>query len=1060
MKSGLSINAFEMHNVGFSRIMVLVIWFLSTNLSLHAQQYQFEQFDESDGLMSPFVNVVEQDTNGYLLVGTGEGVFKFDGLEFFPVSIQNNFDTHITASFRDEDGCLWFGNRSGGLAKMGKEILDIVIPDDPERGMVKSIISPKNQDIWIACQSSCILKLSKSGQIETISEGLEEYNLYDLCISAVGELIVATDMGLLIGRISDNGKIVFTAPDELNGMMVVSILQTRNNNLLIATAYDGIYERSEEMFTLVTSDRVDFKEIQINAISHGMNDDYWVSSNSGSLFSIRKDLKTEKYISKKMGSGKWSKLSMSCAYEDLESVLWVGTKGLGLLKLIDNQFVLTKPITDKGTSLISLSKVNESIYSIGESQLYFQEDSQSDFVVLKDLSTSIGSSSLTSLAVQPGKCVWLGTSGQGLVKYDVLNGSVHKLSLDKGNSGDAINHIQLHGDKLYVSTDYGLYVLVNGKVSEHFTILNGLNHNKVNGIFYESESRIWIAGFSGLSLYENNQITNVDLPEISGIPEISGVCKDGDGQIWASTKGSGIFLSQDEGSTWKKYAKRDGLLSDHCSALVYDQNHYVWVAHRGGLSRIETGSVEFRLYQPELASTAVFNENSICAYNNDVLLFGINSGLLIYKKSNDLLNFREPIVRFSSILISGVEHAFQPIINLTAGHYSVLFDFVALSLKNPKGVQYQYMLEGYDLEWSQYNSSSRVSYGKLGPGTYTFMVKAYNSDGIGGNEIKRIKIFIDKPFWQKWWFITLAIFLSLIAVRFILITREKKLKNAQKKLEEKLSERTFELVEKNRVMSLFNKDITDSIHYAKNIQNAILPSKDDLEFYFKNSFVFNLPRNIVSGDFFWVEQFDRKIVIACVDCTGHGVPGAFMSIIGAKLLKDNLHLKEVQSPSDLLFLIDKSIESTLNSSLQNKYLRDGMDAAVVEIDLDSLQMRFAGAKRPVIIATQEEFIEIKGDRFSLGGNIGNGVMQFTLHSRQLKSGDQIYLFSDGITDQFGGHMKRKLKNVGFQQFLNQLKGTKMSDRGSRFEDLYTTWKGDNMQVDDILVVGIEVVKED
>jgi serine phosphatase RsbU (regulator of sigma subunit) len=261
-------------------------------------------------------------------------------------------------------------------------------------------------------------------------------------------------------------------------------------------------------------------------------------------------------------------------------------------------------------------------------------------------------------------------------------------------------------------------------------------------------------------------------------------------------------------------------------------------------------------------------------------------------------------------------------------------------------------------------------------------------------------------------------------------------------------------------MSLFNKDITDSIHYAKNIQNAILPSKDDLEFYFKNSFVFNLPRNIVSGDFFWVEQFDRKIVIACVDCTGHGVPGAFMSIIGAKLLKDNLHLKEVQSPSDLLFLIDKSIESTLNSSLQNKYLRDGMDAAVVEIDLDSLQMRFAGAKRPVIIATQEEFIEIKGDRFSLGGNIGNGVMQFTLHSRQLKSGDQIYLFSDGITDQFGGHMKRKLKNVGFQQFLNQLKGTKMSDRGSRFEDLYTTWKGDNMQVDDILVVGIEVVKED
>lgn len=1033
-----------------------LIFFQVLDLSINAQQYQFDQFDEDEGLKSPFINVIEQDSNRFLFLGTGEGLYMFDGIEFTEIKIGANFDSHITASFKDSYGVLWFGNRSGGLGKIQDENLIPVISDNPERGMVKSIVEYDDRGVLVACQASRILHLSKDGKFRSFESGLENYNLYDLCVTSKKELLVGTDMGLLIGKFNEKSEITFVSDNQLVDAMVVSILKTSESEYLLATAYDGLFEWTKDGLVHLAVHSLDFNEVQINSVSHGKNDDFWVSSNNGALYSMKRVFDSDIFEAVKIGSGEWSNLSISCAFEDIESVLWLGTKGIGLLKLVDDQFILTKPNSGKGTSILSICHMNSSIYSIGESTLYFQENSQSDLTVMKDFSNLLSGSSLTCLALESENTILLGTSDQGLFSYNKLDDKVQRIVLDKGNSSDAINHILVKGEKKYISTNFGLYVMVNREIVNHFSILNGLNHNKVNSVYALSDDRIWIGGSYGVAVCENDQIGIMKLDNGNGILDISGICQDNMGQMWVSTMGSGVFMSNDQGSTWKKYTKKDGLFSDFCSSIVFDLNHYMWVGHRGGLTRIETGSAEFRIYEPEISSTATFNENAICSYNNDLILFGTSNGLLIYSKSSDLSNFMEPVIRFTSTLIAGIEYGYSPQYFLDAGQYSIHFDFVAVSLKNPLGVQYQYILEGYDMDWSPYSSISTVNYGKIGPGTYTFKVRAINADGIGGEEIHQVQIFIDKPFWQKWWFISIIIISSIFSARFMILSRERKLKRDQKILETKLEERTHELVEKNSVLSMYNKDITDSIQYAKNIQNAILPSAVDLEFFFKNSFVFNLPRNIVSGDFFWVEKYERKVVLACVDCTGHGVPGAFMSIIGTKLFRESSQINVNQTPDKLLVMLDKAIESTLNSSRTSIYLRDGMDAAVVEIDLDTLELKFAGAKRPVLIFTPNELIEIKGDRFSLGGNIENEKVAYTLHSRQLNEGDQVYLFSDGLADQFGGSKGKKLKNTGFYNMLSSLNEFQMNQKVAKFEELFNSWKGDNVQVDDILVVGVQV----
>ena len=280
----------------------------------------------------------------------------------------------------------------------------------------------------------------------------------------------------------------------------------------------------------------------------------------------------------------------------------------------------------------------------------------------------------------------------------------------------------------------------------------------------------------------------------------------------------------------------------------------------------------------------------------------------------------------------------------------------------------------------------------------------------------------------------------------------------QEYLQTELDARTKEVVVvQKELLEIKNKDITDSILYANNIQRAMLPDPSMFERMFPESFVFYKPRDIVSGDFYWIFRHESKVIVACADCTGHGVPGAFMSMIGTVILKDVSFKPSVLDPAAALRDLNAQITELLHNKHGNFAVDDGMDISISEYDYKTGVLRTSSARRPIIVYKNGQRIEIKGDRHSIGGDKNfEGEKTFSLHSIQLEAGDSFYHFTDGLPDQFGGVEGKKLKKSGLIKLLDEVQHLEMQKQQQIIHKHFVNWKGDQNQVDDILLFGIRV----
>lgn len=621
------------------------------------------------------------------------------------------------------------------------------------------------------------------------------------------------------------------------------------------------------------------------------------------------------------------------------------------------------------------------------------------------------------------------------------------------NLSRTINDIIGFNDILYIATDFGVYQVKDKKVVYHLSIQSGLTHNVIKSLFKDSHGRIWIGTHDNqISYIEDGIIKTMETSLAGMMLETKCITEDNDGNIWFGTEGSGIFkLSETEPVI---FDKQKGLYSDYCYSIICDNRNNLWIGHRGALSRINLKNQSIEIIDPGSSFEFNFMDNSVDVFPNGLLLFGTNKGVLRYEPDKDKKNEVEPILHFDKILIAEKYFQFNEPINLKSGEYKLEIDFIGISLTKSEKVIYQYILEGYDTDWSQPVSQRSISYNKLGPGEYTFKVKCFNADGFGGNTILEFKVFIDTPFWQKWWFIAICVMALVLAVRFIIIRRESILKENQEYLKKALNEATREVIEQKEMLEVKNKDITDSILYAKNIQKAMLPNYDSLSRYFTDAYVYFKPRDIVSGDFYWVEKFENDIVVSCADCTGHGVPGAFMSLIGTTLLKEVSRDKSVQCARQVLERLDENLNQMLNKRGSEFGVEDGMDIAVFNYNLTLGKIMISSANRPVLLRIKGEWIEIKGDRLSIGGSNTSFKKSFQQHEFDITTGDLIYMFSDGITDQFGGAEGKKLKRSGLIKSIKELSDLPMSEQRMKIREMFYSWKGDHPQIDDIIIMGI------
>ncbi len=253
-----------------------------------------------------------------------------------------------------------------------------------------------------------------------------------------------------------------------------------------------------------------------------------------------------------------------------------------------------------------------------------------------------------------------------------------------------------------------------------------------------------------------------------------------------------------------------------------------------------------------------------------------------------------------------------------------------------------------------------------------------------------------------------------------------------------------------------NKDLTDSIVYAKQIQRAVLPDIGIMQSYFRSSFVLYKPRDIVSGDFYWFSHIRGVLIFAAADCTGHGVPGAFMSMIGNEFLHQIVNNSNIDAPHQALEKLDKMIIRALHQSEEGvASTKDGMDIALCAVHLDSMMCQFAGAFNPLYIVRNGELLIYEPTKESIGGS-SDHEKGFFSHEFQLEHGDSLYVFSDGYTDQFGGPKNKKFTRKRFKQLLLEVNHLSMDEQHERLNDTLKSWQGDQKQVDDILVIGVKI----
>jgi serine phosphatase RsbU (regulator of sigma subunit) len=371
------------------------------------------------------------------------------------------------------------------------------------------------------------------------------------------------------------------------------------------------------------------------------------------------------------------------------------------------------------------------------------------------------------------------------------------------------------------------------------------------------------------------------------------------------------------------------------------------------------------------------------------------------------------------------------------------------------------MLEGYDKTWSPVLKKREATFGNINEGTYTFKLKAQYTGPDGNNEWSEVvtyKFKVLPPWYRTWWMYTLYA-LTLIGIVYLLIKQQtKKLKQRQKELEKKIDIATEDIREQKHIIEEKHKEITDSINYAERIQRSFIATKEILDENLSDYFVLFKPKDVVSGDFYWAAKLVtssgvEKFALVTADSTGHGVPGAIMSLLNITSLEKAIETNS--KPLDILNSTRKTIIERLKKDGSEHGGKDGMDASLTVYDFINNKLIIAAANNPVWIVRGSETIEIKPDKMPIGKHDKDAI-SFTQQEFDLQKGDVIYTLTDGFPDQFGGEKGKKFLSKNLREFLATNAHLAMHEQKQLLEKTFSDWVGDLEQVDDVTVIGVRV----
>lgn len=1045
---------------------IVVFLFVFSVQSVYSQLERFKLFDVAEGVCHSFIYTINQDKNGFVWVGTGTGLCRFNGYEFESFAhVDSLSNDEVNVSFKDSFGNLWFGFSNGLVLEWdGVAFSKYLLPGENTTG-----ITDINQTPWGAIfvstfNKGCYTFDDKNKQF-ILGDELFSSKLVSSVSFTQNSMLLGTSDGLELVPLVDN-KFNFELSQTIEALSYINVQ-------VIKKSSDSLYylgtEDAGAFVMQILPDSISVKQIgkstmleyiNIQDVLVTSNNNMWLCSNSSGLFKLSgfKDDGSYKYITNYKKDKGFKTNFFKSLFFDREENIWVGTYGKGIGLLAEQSFAfLNFEKNIENNDIISVRANDSLVWLGGEGSLLEMNILQPDKRKIYDKSNGLPFDKITAIAYNADG-VWIGTAKNGIYRKSYDSDQFRKYFGADNSLGNSINYLFLDKTNLYAATKDGIHIFeLKGDKTYHYNTSDGLPHNDIEHIYIDHDNRLLFATRSS-GIFEIDERGDVEGYFTVGNHELAfnSIAQDVYDHVWVSTYGQGLFVLMADSVI--NITSQDGLMSNYCRGLANADSNYVWVGHREGVSRIDINNYHIKTYDVDFGITGEVNPNAVSVDGQKRIYFGTTDGLIVYDGSKAKKNIVPPKTNIVKLMISDEEVDFNEHIVLPYSPYKLRIEFVGLNYNDPEAVYYQYKLEGYDLDWSEISDQRYALYSRVEDGEYEFKIKSYDHNGEVNAAPATFTIKIKPPFWKTWWFISSVVILGAFIIISYIKYREKKQKELQEYLEKSLDERTKEVVEQKEEIEVKNRDITDSINYAQRIQTSILPPIKKLQQSFSGSFVFYAPRDIVSGDFYWFDKItDDRFVIVCADSTGHGVPGAFMSMIGTTLIKDICHSKDVTSPAQILKELDHQLANILNQNSDAAQSNDGMDMMVCEIDVNNYLLRYSSAMRPMILYKNGEQVYVKGSRSSIGGQFdGDDDKDFVDNEVQLNKGDLIYLFSDGYPDQFGGPMGKKFKMVRLKNLIKDISKKPMEEQYEYVKSTFTLWKEDYDQVDDVLFMGIKV----
>jgi len=1043
----------EMRNQGNAFFLSTVFCLLST-WSV-AQQYDFPVFGMEEGLAGMQINDIDQDSLGYLWIATENGVSRFDGKQSKTFGKKNGLGQSIcTTILCDSKNQVWVGQQSDGLSLITRDSITAYTESTGFlNNQVNDLYEASDGRIWVGTFGGVSIYDGTSWETMTKENGLVSNNIHAISEDSQGNIWLGT-YGSGVNVITQSAILSLHQGSGLINNYVTSISQRPSGEMLIGTL-GGLSLFSDNVFTNLTS--IDgLLNNQINAITL-KEDAIWLASFNG-ISRVNQDTITG--LTDENGLPTNEILSVFC---DIEKNIWVGSRN-------------------------GLSKIRNLAFG------HYSSTEELDIYP-------------TDIFTDSERNLWVANDAGGVLKY---NGYGFEKAFDDPDINDhQISAIGEDGEgNLWFGTaDFGGLFQWTGEKLFIYSDEIGLADNNINCLATDSEGSLLIGTPSGLSKYDGMDFSMVYLSDDLNTNHVTAISSDRNGsvitgslngslfsidgtmatpvlqeeaisstvtdllhynnQLIITTEGQGLFIQKN--GVVEHYAEKDGI-ADPALMSVSAIDGALFIGSKSGLIRVSWESMQpvVSLFGPSQGFTSKECKQGVVLSKGEILWVGTSKGITrvntkeISRNNTTPLTFIHDLqlfykyVDWNSKGFSTDNQGLPRNLELSYEDNYLRFFFKGVNHTAPEQVSYKWMLEGFENNWNPGSQHEQANYPNLPAGDYTFKLIACNSEGDCLKEPVSFSFSINPPFWQTVWFYTL-IFMALVVGTYGFIKRRERVLLEEKQvLETTVADRTKELREQKEIVEHQNEHITEGIEYAKNIQMAILPSENDLKNAFKDHFVLYRPKELVGGDFYWVYDQGDVVWAAGVDCTGHGVSGAFMSMIGSDLLNQIIIEKRVDDPATVLLEMDKGIKLAFAQSAKEFESDQGMDLSLIRMDKKHRKLAFAGALRPLYMLVEDEFVDIDGDRFPISCGDGDDK-SFTTHNIELKEKTSVYLFSDGFADQFGGPKGKKFMIGRLRKLIAEHGSLSMAEQKVMIEKAFDDWKGDEFpQIDDVLLMGMEL----